>query len=91
MFKAKQKIQIHSDHGSNLVNRTYESHIFPFYHYLPQGSRGVSFGSDLIGFVEYYVHVLVESEDFAFQSDFVVIEEPYFDSGFVLQESENDG
>ena len=76
--------------GSNLVDCPDQSDVFALDHDFSQRSGGVSFGSDFIGFIEYDVHELIKAKNFTLQSDFVVIEEPYLDTGLVLQKSEND-
>ena len=75
---------------SYLIYSSNQSDILALDHYSSQRSWCASFGSDFVGFIEYNVHELIEAEDFTFQSDFVVIEEPYFNSGLVLQKSEYD-
>ena len=46
---------------------------------------------DLVGFVQNYVHVLIESQNFALKTHFIVIVQPDLDSRFCLEESEDHG
>lgn len=81
---------MHITIGSNLIDGPYKGDVLAFYHDFSQRPWSVSLGSDFIGFIQDDVHELIEAKDFALQSDIVVIKEPDFDSGLVLQKSEND-
>ncbi len=81
---------MHITIGSNLIDGPDEGDVFAFYHDFSQRPWSACFGSNFIGFIQDDVHELIEAKDFALQSDIVVIKKPDFDSGLVLQKSEND-
>jgi len=45
---------------------------------------------NFVGFIQDNIHVLIEAEDFALQSDVYIVIEPNLNSGFALQEAKDD-
>ena len=75
--------------SSALGQSTYQCYILSLQQQFSERSRCFSLCLDLKSLVQNYVHVLIEAQNFSFQSDIRIIVKPNLYSTFALQKSKD--